>query len=128
MSEHCKNHIRMVATCQACHNAMNRMTGVELIAAERKRQIEVEGWTSEDDDQNIQYELSTAGSCYAVWARFGSRCYPTGDPPPHHWPWQWSKQQWKPSPDPIRNLVKAGALIAAEIDRLQREAGNHVNP
>jgi hypothetical protein len=34
--------------------------------------------------------------------------------------WPWSKKWWKPSSDPIRNLVKAGALIAAEIDRLQR--------
>jgi hypothetical protein len=34
--------------------------------------------------------------------------------------WPWDPSWWKPSPDPIRNLVKAGALIAAEIDRLQR--------
>jgi hypothetical protein len=36
--------------------------------------------------------------------------------------WPWDQDWWKPSPDPIRNLVKAGALIAAEIDRLQRLA------
>ena len=36
--------------------------------------------------------------------------------------WPWSPEGWKPSPDPVRNLVKAGALIAAEIDRLQRKA------
>jgi len=34
--------------------------------------------------------------------------------------WPWEREAWKPSEDPIRNLVKAGALIAAEIDRLQR--------
>ena len=35
--------------------------------------------------------------------------------------WPWDMKWWKPSDeDPIRNLVKAGALIAAEIDRLQR--------
>jgi len=38
--------------------------------------------------------------------------------PPAAWPWEWD--QWKPSLDPIRNLEKAGALIAAEIDRLRR--------
>jgi hypothetical protein len=44
---------------------------------------------------------------------------------PHKYPWYtrtdwpWNDDDWKPSPDPIRNLVKAGALIAAEIDRLQ---------
>jgi hypothetical protein len=37
---------------------------------------------------------------------------------PKDWPWDLS---WlKPSPDPKHNLVKAGALIAAEIDRLNR--------
>lgn len=37
--------------------------------------------------------------------------------PPGEWPFP---DFWKQSEDPIRNLVKAGALIAAEIDRLQR--------
>lgn len=34
--------------------------------------------------------------------------------------WPFGQDWWKPSNDPIRNLVKAGALIAAEIDRLHR--------
>lgn len=35
--------------------------------------------------------------------------------------WPWDKSWWKPTPDDrIRELIKAGALIAAEIDRLQR--------
>jgi len=37
---------------------------------------------------------------------------------PNAWPWH--PVQWKPSTDPERNLVKAGALIAAEIDRILR--------
>lgn len=37
-------------------------------------------------------------------------------------PWPWATDWWKPSDDPITNLVRAGALIAAEIDRLLREA------
>jgi hypothetical protein len=41
---------------------------------------------------------------------------------PRPWPPSWSYNWWKPSDDPIRNLVKAGALIAAEIDRLQRRS------
>lgn len=51
----------------------------------------------------------------------------------HNWPmeelvarrysWPWDEEWWKPSEDPVRNLVKAGALIAAEIDRLQRVDG-----
>lgn len=35
-------------------------------------------------------------------------------------PWPWDADAWKPTQDPIRQLVKAGALIAAEIDRRQR--------
>jgi len=78
--------------------------GVELIADERKRQVEAEGWTPEHDDKYSSNELIRAGGCYAN--------------APYSWPW--SAEWWKPSDDPIRNLVKAGALIAAEIDRLLR--------
>lgn len=35
--------------------------------------------------------------------------------------WPWARKWWKPSPDPIRNLVKAAALLMAEIDRLIRK-------
>lgn len=48
-----------------------------------------------------------------------ARHYYGWDGSPREWPWDAS--WWKPSPDPIANLVKAGALIAAEIDRLQRK-------
>jgi len=34
--------------------------------------------------------------------------------------WPWDEEWWKPDNDAVRNLAKAGALIAAEIDRLQR--------
>lgn len=40
------------------------------------------------------------------------------DKAPKDWPWE--IESWQPSADPIRNLEKAGALIAAEIDRLLR--------
>jgi len=33
--------------------------------------------------------------------------------------WPWAQTAFKPSGDPVRNLEKAGALIAAEIDRTQ---------
>ena len=83
------------------------MTGIELIAAERKRQVEVEGFTTERDVKLYPTgQLVAAALCYA-------------DAPFWHSRWPWSSDWWKPSTDPIRNLVKAGALIAAEIDRLQ---------
>ena len=94
-------------------------SGAELIADERNRQIKVEGWTPEHDDGHDLRELHRAAFCY---------CDPTlGEEPVFSTPrpredWPWDMRYWKPSEDPIRNLVKAGALIAAEIDRLQRSA------
>ena len=93
------------------------MSGVELIAVERERQVSVEGWTPEHDDTHTKGEMADAGACYALEAAHNS-AYVAG-----RWMailWPWSTEWWKPSHDRIRNLVKAGALIAAEIDRLQR--------
>ena len=37
--------------------------------------------------------------------------------------WPWEPASFKPQDGQIRNLVKSGALIAAEIERLQRKDG-----
>jgi hypothetical protein len=96
------------------------MNGIERIAEERQRQIEVEGWTSEHDEQHIFGELSGAASCYARTAsrQIANEFYEAETTNPPCQEWRWSHEWWKPSTDPIRNLEKAGALIAAEIDRL----------
>jgi hypothetical protein len=89
--------------------------GVALIAAERRRQIEVEGWTPKHDDEHASDELALAAVCYAM-PESGRLARYTMPP----W-WPWDASWWKPSPtDRVRELVKAGALIAAEIERLQR--------
>ncbi len=90
--------------------------GVELIAAERKRQIEKEGWSSEHDDSvNRKGELAKAAICYAAIS------YTWSEPEKLERIWPYDSEWFKPSAtSSIRNLVKAGALIAAEIDRLQR--------
>lgn len=92
-----------------------RLSGAERIALERLRQIEQEGWTPEHDDSHDLGELANAAACYTL-ANFDGK----GVGVPMAWPWEDS--WWKPSDDPIRNLEKAGALIAAEIDRLQRNS------
>lgn len=97
------------------------MDGIELIAAERQRQIAVEGWTPEHDDSHDLGEMVIAAWAYAQCAINIIRGH-KADRIPDWWPW--AVKWWKPSSDPIRNLVKAGALIAAEIDRLQRAAPN----
>jgi hypothetical protein len=88
--------------------------GTDFIAVERQRQIEVEGWTPEHDAEHVNGELAQAASCYALIAAHGTESYADDQ-------WPWHSVWWKPSNDPIRNLVKAGALIAAEIDRLEDE-------
>lgn len=104
------------------------MTAIELIAAERARQIAVEGWTPGHDDEHDGDELADAAACYALSAdRRVMESKTTSLTPwtqerrcvPKDWPWEvWA---WKPTPDDrIRELVKAGALIVAEIERLQR--------
>jgi|SRR5665213_3084850 len=98
---------------------MTRTPGAEQIAAERQRQIDVEGYTSEHDAEYHRSELGIAALCYLVCALAGSLHLEdniSALPAPNEWPWD--DALWKPSTDPIRNLEKAGALIAAEIDRL----------
>ncbi len=88
-------------------------TGIELIAEERERQIKEEGWTPEHDAKYNYHELARAAACYATpgYLRVKINGQPCG--------WPFSKDWWKPSPqDRKRELVKAGALIAAELDRL----------
>lgn len=102
--------------------AQSRACGRELSAAalavlvERWRQIDVDGWTPEHDDQH-----STGGMAYAA------ACYATADMPGCRkwinviWEWTgWSRTAWWKPKDRRHNLVRAGALILAEIERLDR--------
>ncbi len=89
------------------------LAGVELIKAERQRQIEKEGWTPQHDDAHTDGALVDAAAAYISQA--GGHNW-SGDVP-HEWPWE--AEGWRPT-TPLRDLVKAGALIAAEIDRLLR--------
>lgn len=98
-------------------------TGIEIIAEERTRQQEVEGWTPENDDASISGELANAASCYAM--TIDKRAiWVTETTPLYRCIWPFTEKWWKPTPfNRIKELAKAGALIAAEIDRLQRAAG-----
>lgn len=92
--------------------------GVTAIANERRRQVEVEGWTSDHDAQYRDGSLTMAAICYAEWEHYE---HPDGDDTdriPINWPW--TNDWWKPA-SRRRNLEKAGALIAAELDQLIRK-------
>tara|TARA_R110002124_G_scaffold283189_1_gene458839 strand:+ start:456 stop:791 length:336 start_codon:yes stop_codon:yes gene_type:complete len=91
-------------------------TGSQLIADERERQISQEGWSATHDDDHQHGELAVAGACYAL-TQSGAIEGGANQIVDEMWPWH--ESSWKPG-DPVRNLAKAGALIAAEIDRLQR--------
>ena len=96
----------MEKKCEKC--------GAELIREERRRQVEEEGWTAKKDQQWQRGELVDAAIAYCHASQHQNFTALIV--------WPWTLDWWKPK-DPIRNLVRAGALIAAEIDRLQRRGG-----
>jgi hypothetical protein len=90
------------------------------IAAERRRQIKVEGWTPEHDDTHGRGEMAVAAACYA-----DPRPQMFGDPRilgPVRWNQDLGDWDWNPK-DRRSNLIRAGALIVAEIERLDRARG-----
>lgn len=96
-----------------------KITGSEMIAIERELQISKEGYSNAHDDAHDKVELADAAEAYLGDVRhIRNRHNIVVEFRPALFPW--SKKEWKPSDDPIRNLVKAGALIPAEIDRLKR--------
>lgn len=93
------------------------MNGIQIITNERLRQQEEEGWTPEHDAQHISGELGMVAACYAN--PYTDTYMSKGVMIPTIWPNTWDYSWWKPLPDDrIKELAKAGALIAAEIDRL----------
>ena len=92
------------------------MNGIELIAEERKRQLEEKGWTLDFDQAHTNQELAGAAKSYLDHYIYKTPSYP------FYWPFDIS--WWKPdnSKTRLRDLVKAGALIAAEIDRITRNS------
>jgi len=83
------------------------------VLAERQRQQKVEGWTAEHDDQYTEGQLSAAAACYALHTE------PVGNVGDYLRFWPWPAKWWKPT-DRRRNLVKAAALLIAEIERIDR--------
>lgn len=106
-------------------------TGTELIAEERARQINQElFWPERDTEVNKERQLASAALSYLAhyvaraWTidnEMGLNVKPgayQSEPTPDTWPDDWAETWWKPK-GKIEDLKRAGALIAAEIDRLQ---------
>lgn len=127
----------MVAACKG-----KKLTGVERIAIERARQIDVEGYDQAHDFEHDDGSIAMAAACYAACAARRGR---DNDGPGRIYvmkrhaasidfidPWPWEDRfDGRPHDgnvlkkasqgQAIRMLEKAGALIAAEIDRLTRD-------
>lgn len=96
------------------------------VLAEVRRQIDLERFSDEHDDIYDDGELSSAGTAYALAATDVLCPFSQGDgnykeTPPEMWPWD---QGWWKSTTPRRDLVKAAALIIAEIKKVDRAALN----
>lgn len=103
------------------------------VLAERQRQMSVEGWTPKHDDEHRNGEMAQAAGCYAMFAAASDTSRSATDlpgslatlgKPIRGWAawrqlWPWDRKWWKPT-SRRRDLVKAGALILAEIERLDR--------
>lgn len=95
------------------------------VLAERDRQFSVEGITFAHDDAHVDGEISAAACCYAgaasITTHLRGNVY-AGSPPFDGWTgfgWPWDSAWWKPG-TARRMLVKAAALIVAEIERIDR--------
>lgn len=97
------------------------MSAIDDIAAERRRQQEVEGFGLGRDDGYVHHQMARAASAYAWFAGTPDDWRATYSGAPPSWPW--SLEWWKPR-DRRHDLVRAGALIVAEIERLDRLAAS----
>lgn len=119
------------------NDAVEDRCGAKRIADERERQIAKEGWSAEHDDDHADRSLVFAAICYAAPGEMRRRIELVNgetyvDPWPESWDAQYDKRAYQkngelvhmddlPRKEQIRSLEKAGALIAAEIDRLLRQ-------
>jgi hypothetical protein len=99
---------------------------IDDVLTERRRQIEAEGWTPEHDDAHTDFSMAKAACIYAVGATLNTPDRSVmdshgadGTPGWMKELWPWDIKWWKPT-GRRRDLVKAAALIIAEIERLDR--------
>jgi|ERR1035437_4746537 hypothetical protein len=100
-------------------------TAVELIAAERTRQLGAEGYSYKYDDSHTNGELANFACCYALDPMGGDATNIIKTLKPFGWELKINcnentSESWGSIQRRIKDLVKAGALLSAEIERLQR--------
>lgn len=100
---------------------------LEEVRAERDHQRVEKKYSRESDDLYPGGQLARAGVTYAY---FGSMLAGAMKPHPEHlrflWPWNWVS--FNPRPDARQALVRAAALIVAEIEKMDRAAARGRRP
>ena len=108
----------LLAERDALLGERNRPTRASAdVLAERRRQVEREGWTPAHDDLYDAAELPRAAASYVLNG--------TNEAPPCIWPFH--SKWWKPR-DGRANYVRAAALLLAEIERIDRAAQQGAQP
>lgn len=92
------------------------------VLVERVRQLSEEGYDTAHDDAHVNGELAMAAACYTIGAFYGWEPKPDADGEVWQpsmfevtWPWDFAKPK-----DKRRDLVRAAALILAELERIDR--------
>ena len=92
------------------HALRIKVPAVHDVLVERARQIDTERYTPDEDARkNLDGDLTMAAVAYALHA--------PGDPCCSASMWPWDTASFKPK-DRRRNLIRAAALLIAEIERM----------
>lgn len=102
------------------HDVMRTKAALDSFTRERARQVVNHGFKAGGDDKHVDGQLSDAAACYAL----GSG-YDRAGKPSALWRWAFPLSWWKPAQDDEpqnrkRDIEKAGALLLAEWERLDR--------
>lgn len=115
---------------EALHIRVPMSPAIVAVNAERHRQVHVEGWDAAHDDEHTDRSLALVAALYATPIALTN--FAGNDP----WPWRyvdddlqsrtppsncWDKRNQH---DERRRLVIAGALVVAELERLDRARKN----
>lgn len=126
---HCTEELCCITADGACHwieaDLCSACAGVAIaheILEERFRQVDAEGYTLAHDDAHRQGQLAMAAAALAAFATYseerrdGHRTLAWRSPL-----WPADLAEWKPK-DRRSDLIRAAALIVAELERLDRQA------
>lgn len=106
---------------------------VNDVLVERVRQLSEEGYDAVHDDEHTDGELAIAAACYAAPHRiYRKEDYAEGTHFVDPWPWEWNSDKRPHEGNTVRSngakgekyrrslLIKAAALILAELERIDR--------